>query len=54
MVVGGLLKGGREPNFRGRGGEGRESGGWSLALRRGSVGKCRMDVSLSLWGELCI
>lgn len=47
---------GREPT-RDRGGEERERGrrgGWSLALRRGSVGKCRMDVSFSLWGELCI
>lgn len=46
--------GGREPNFRDRGGEERESGevgGRSLAFRRGSVGKCRMDVSLSLWGN---
>lgn len=38
VVVVGLLKGGREPNFRGRGGEGRESGGWSLALRRDQLG----------------
>lgn len=28
-----------------------EAGGWSLAFRRGSVGKCRMDVSFSLWGN---
>lgn len=26
-------------------------GGWSLALRRRSVAKCRMDVSFSLWGN---
>lgn len=52
----GALMGGREPTQ----GQGRREriegggGGWSLALRRRSVGKCRMDVSFSLWGELCI
>lgn len=48
--------GGREPTQGQRRRERIEGGegGWSLALRRRSVGKCRMDVSFSLWGELCI